>query len=207
VAIIVRRILIQVAIVIALLAAMSILWIFAGRQLSLWLDSFGTADVKTLRLSSVIYEGAVTGGAFRIGDMILPTSAPDNRPFPINIQSDAHGGFVLTKDAKAFPLGKPRDENASAGRQFVPDPGDELVLTTKKSVLSWPTPFDFNFMTGQSPSWKRHLYYRVRWKKPDGAKLQMIWRFEQYFDSSNGWTSGFMTHEGSTGLIKVDIEN
>ena len=207
-AVIVRRILIKVALVIALVAVMSILWIFAGRQLSLWLDRFGTADVKTLQLSSVIYEGAVTGGAFRIGDMILLSiSAPDDRPFPIDIQSDAHGGFVLTKDTKAFPLGKSRDENASAGRQFVPDPGDELVLTTRKSVLSWPTPFDLNLMTGQSPSWKRHLYYRLRWEKPDGPKLQMIWRFEQYFYPGNGWASGFMTHEGSTGLIKVDIEN
>ena len=204
-----RRILIKVAIVIALLAAMSILWIFAGRQLSLWLDGFGTADVQTLQLSSVIYEGAgVTGGAFRIGDMILlPTSAPDNRPFPINIQCDAHGSFVLTKDAKAFPLGEPRGENASTSREFAPDPGDELVLTIRRSVLSWPTPFDFNFMTGQSPSWKRHLYYRLRWKKPDGTKLQMIWRFEQYFYPGNGWANGFMTHEGSTGLIMVDIEN
>jgi hypothetical protein len=207
VAIIVRRILIQVAIVIALLAAMSILWIFAGRHISLWLDGFGTADVKTLQLSSVIYEGAVTGGAFRIGDMILPISAPDNRPFPINIQSDAHGGFVLTKDAKAFPLGKPRDEDAFPGREFATDPGDELVLTIGRSVLSWPTPLDVNFMSGHSPSWKRNLYHRLRWKKPDGPKLQMIWRYEQYFYSGNGWASGFMTHEGSTGLIKVDIEN
>jgi hypothetical protein len=202
-----RKILFAIAMVVALLTAISILWIFAGRHISLWLDGFGTADVKALRLSSVIYEGAVTGGAFRIGDMILPTSAPDNRPFPINIQSDAHGGFVLTKDAKAFPLGKTRDENASAGCEFAPDPGDELVLTIRRSVLSWPTLFDFNFMTGQAPSWKRHLYYRLRSKKPDGAKLQMIWRFEQYFYPGTGWASGFMTHEGSTGLIKVDIEN
>ncbi len=83
------------------------------------------------------------------------------------------------------------------------------VGTTKDgelaSILSWPTPFDFNFMTGHSPSWKRHLYYRVLWKKPSGAKLEMLWRYEQYFYPGNGWASGFMTRQGFTGLIQVDI--
>src|SRR5205823_14758117 len=59
---------------------------------------------------------------------------------------------------------------------------------------------DLNFMTGHSPSWKRHLYYQLLWKKTSGAKLEMLWRYEQYFYPGNGWASGFMTHEGSTGL-------
>jgi hypothetical protein len=62
-------------------------------------------------------------------------------------------------------------------------------------------------MTGQSPSWKRHLYYRLSWKKVSGAKLEMLWRFEQYFYSGDGWASGFMAHEGSTGLIQVDVSD
>jgi hypothetical protein len=33
----------------------------------------------------------------------------------------------------------------------------------------------------------------------------MLWRYEQYFYSDNGWAGGFMTREGSTGLIKLDI--
>ena len=60
-------------------------------------------------------------------------------------------------------------------------------------------------MTGHSPSWKRHCYYQVIWKKPSGAKLEMLWRYEQYFYPGNGWGSSFMTHERSTGLIRVDI--
>jgi hypothetical protein len=62
-------------------------------------------------------------------------------------------------------------------------------------------------MTGQSPSWKRHLYYRLSWKKVSGAKLEMLWRFEQYFYSGDGWANGFMAHEGSTGLIHVDVSD
>ena len=65
-------------------------------------------------------------------------------------------------------------------------------------------------MTGHSPSWKRHLYYKLRWKKTSGATLGMIWRYEQFFYGQrlipgNGWGNGFMTHEGSTGLIQLDI--
>jgi hypothetical protein len=34
----------------------------------------------------------------------------------------------------------------------------------------------------------------------------MVWRFEQYFYSTDGWTGGDMTREGSTGLIKAEIK-
>src|SRR5207248_10855979 len=93
------------------------------------------------------------------------------------------------------------DENLATA----PPPGDDAFIEIRRSVLSWPTPFEINFMAGHSPSWKRHLYYRLLWKKPAGEKLEMLWRYEQYFYSDNGWASGFMTHEGSTGLIQLDI--
>jgi len=60
-------------------------------------------------------------------------------------------------------------------------------------------------MTGHSPSWKRHIYYQVIWTKPSGANLEMLWRYEQYFYPDNGWVGGFMTREGSTGLVYLDI--
>ena len=86
------------------------------------------------------------------------------------------------------------------------------IIEIRRSVLSWPTPFEINFMTGHSPSWKRHLYYKLRWKKTTGATLDMIWRYEQFFygqqliPGNGGWGSGFMTREGSTGLIQVTIK-
>jgi len=77
---------------------------------------------------------------------------------------------------------------------------------TRHSVLSWPTPFDFNFTTGHSPSWKRQLHYQLLWKKASGANLQMLWRYEQFFYPRSRWGSRFMTREGTTGLIMVDIK-
>jgi len=62
-----------------------------------------------------------------------------------------------------------------------------------------------NFMTGASPSWKRHTYQRLSWTKSNGAKLEMLWRYEQHFIGVNGWTSPTMTHENQTGLVMVEI--
>ena len=87
----------------------------------------------------------------------------------------------------------------------VPPTADNALIEIRRSVLSWPTPFELNFMTGQSPSWKRRLYYRLLWKKSSGAKLEMTWRYEQYFYPGNGWASGLMTRQGPTGLIQVHI--
>jgi len=81
-----------------------------------------------------------------------------------------------------------------------------MLVTTRHSVLIWPAPFDLNLMTGQSPSWKRHIYYEIVWKKSSGANLQMGWRYEQFFYPGNGWASGFMTRQGSTGLVRVEIK-
>ena len=87
----------------------------------------------------------------------------------------------------------------------MPLPTDQAFLVTRHSVLSWPNPVDFNFMTGRAPSWKRHIYYEVRWKKASGAKLEMLWRYEQFFYPGSGWATGFMTRESSTGLVRIDI--
>ena len=50
-----------------------------------------------------------------------------------------------------------------------------------------------------------HELRLVKHVKDVGAKLEILWRYEQYFYSGDGWANGFMTREGSTGLIRVDI--
>ena len=60
-------------------------------------------------------------------------------------------------------------------------------------------------MTGNSPRWKRFRYQHLVWKKNDRSELDMVWRFEQYYYASDGWTEAWMTDPGSTGLIRVRI--
>jgi hypothetical protein len=196
-----RKILTTLAIVVALVIAISATWIFGGRQLSLLLDRFWTIETASSRINSVVYEGSGTGGILHINDLALSLN-DRNGPSP-TVGTTKNGELALADTGKVFAFGPPRSEAESLAT--APAAGDDAFIEIRRSILTWPTPFDFNFMTGHSPSWKRHLYYRVLWKKPSGAKLEMLWRYEQYFYPGNGWASGFMTRRGSTGLIQVDI--
>jgi hypothetical protein len=197
----VRKILITLGILIGSIAAVSAIWIFVGRQLSLFIDRYGTIATASARIKSISYEGSGTGGVLRVNDLALSLN-DTNGPSP-NIGSTKDDQLALAAGGKVFAFGPPRSEAENLVAS--PPAGDDAFITTRRSVLIWPTPFHFNFMTGQSPSWKRHVYYELRWKKPSGATLEMLWRYEQYFYPANGWGSGFMTKEGSTGLVEVEI--
>ena len=196
-----RKILITLGILVAFVIAVVASWIFAGRQISLFLDRFGTIEMTSARINSIAYEGGGTGGILHVNDLALGLN-DRNGPSP-NIGTTKNDQLGLADGGKVFAFGPPRSE--AENLSTVPSAGDDVLIEIRRSILSWPTPFDLNFMTGQSPSWKRHLYYRLLWKKPSSAKLEMLWRYEQYFYPGNGWASGFMTHEGSTGLIQLDI--
>jgi hypothetical protein len=195
------KILITLAILIAFIVGFLATWIFGGRHISLFLDRFGTIETTSARIHSLAYQGNGTGGTLRINDLGLSLN-DRNTPAP-SIGTTKDDQLGLANGGKVFAFGPVRSQAESLA--VVPPPGDDAFIEIRRSVLSWPTPFDLNFMTGQSPSWKRHLYYRLLWKKPSGAKLEMLWRYEQYFYPANGWASGFMTYKGSTGLIQVDI--
>ena len=197
-----RKILITVGILIAFVVAILATWIFGGRQISLFLDRFGTIEMASARISSLVYEGNGTGGILRVNDLGLSLNDRNGSAPSIGTTKDDQVG--LANGGKVFAFGPARSQAENLA--VVPPAGDDAFVEIRRSVLSWPTPFDLNFMTGNSPSWKRHLYYRLLWKKPPGTKLEMLWRYEQYFYPGNGWASGFMTRAGSTGLIQVAIK-
>ena len=197
-----RKILITLAIFIALAIALLATWIFGGRQISLFLDRFETIEKTSARIHSLVYEGNGTGGVLRVNELGLSLNDRNEPALSVGTTKDDQLG--LANAGKVFPFGPARSE--SENLTVVPPAGDDAFVEIRRSILSWPTPFELNFMTGQSPSWKRHLYYRIRWKKSDGAQLEMLWRYEQYFYPGSGWASGFMTRVGSTGLIQVSIK-
>jgi hypothetical protein len=197
-----RKILITLAVLIAVVIAFLVIWIFYGRQSSLFLDRFGTIEMTSARINSIAYQGNGTGGILHVNDLELSLN-DRNGPAP-SIGTTKNDQLALADRGKVFAFGPVRTEAENLAT--VPPAGDNASIETRRSILNWPTPFEINFMTGHSPSWKRHLYYRVRWKKSSGASLEMIWRYEQFFYPGKGWASGFMTHEGSTGLIRVNIK-
>jgi len=203
-----RRILILLAIFVVISAAFAALWIFRGREISSFVDRYWTVETGAAPIQSIRYEGSGTGGILIINDVSL--SLNDVKPgLSLSVGSTKDNQLALATSGKVFPLGPltSTSEDPVEHLATARPPGDQAFLATRHSGLSWPTPFDMNLMTGQSPSWKRHIYQEIRWKKSSGAKLHMLWRYEQFFYPGNGWTSGLMTREGSTGLILVDIKD
>jgi hypothetical protein len=202
-----RRILIFLAIVAVGGAALAALWIFCGREISSFIDRYWTVETQSAPIRSIAYEGSGTGGILICDGVSF--SLNDVRPgLSLSVGSTKDNQLALASSGKVFPFGPltSASEDTAEHLTTAPPPADQAFLTARHSVLSWPTPLDLNFMTGQSPSWKRHIYQQIRWKKSSGANLQMLWRYEQFFYPGNGWTSGFMTRQGSTGLIQIEIK-
>jgi hypothetical protein len=202
-----RRIIVLLVIVAVAGAALAALWIFRGREISLFIDRYRTVEAQSAPIRSIAYEGSGTGGIL-ICDGVSFSLNDIRSGLSLSIGSTKDNQLALASNGKVFPFGplKSASDDSADRLAAAPPTGDQALVITRHSVLSWPTLFDINLMTGQSPSWKRHTYYEILWKKSSGANLQMVWRYEQFFYPGNGWASGFMTHEGSTGLIRVEIK-
>jgi hypothetical protein len=202
-----RKILIAIALGTTMVAALLALWIFRGSEISSFIDRYWTVETASTPIQSITYQGSGTGGTLIVNDFSL--SLNDVSPgLTVSVGSTKGNQFALASSGKVFPFGPLTSTAEDTGDHLhtVVPAGDQAFQTTRHSVLSWPTPFDFNFITGQSPSWKRHIYYEIRWEKSSGAKLEMLWRYEQFFYPGNGWASGLMTRKGSTGLVRIDIK-
>jgi hypothetical protein len=201
-----RRILVLLVIVAVGATVLAALSIFRGREISSFIDRYWTVEVRSAPIQSIKYEGSGIGGILLCDGISF--SLNDVRPsLSLSIGSTKDNQLALATSGKVFPFGplKSASEDTTENLATAPPPGDQAFVVTRHSVLSWPTPFDINLMTGQPPSWKRHTYYEIQWKKSSGANLRMFWRYEQFFYPRNGWAGGFMTHDGSTGLIRVEI--
>jgi len=209
---VVRKVLITVGTLFAASIAILAIWVFFGRQVSLFIDRFGTIETASAKVHSIAYEGSGTGGWLTIDDVHLSVG-DTSADIALSIGSTKDNQVALASGGKIFAFGPPTStmENAPDYLAAGPQSGDEASLVTRHSVLSWPTPFEFNFMTGHSPSWKRHMYYQLRWRKSSAATLDMLWRYEQFFYGQqlvpgDGWGTGFTVHKGTTGLVRVDIK-
>jgi hypothetical protein len=202
-----RRVLIVIVVFVLSIASILALWIFRGREISSFIDRYWTVETRSAPIQSIAYEGSGTGGILICDGVSF--SLNDVRPgLSLSVGSTKDNQLALASGGRVFPFGplKSASEDTAEHLATSPPPGDQALVVTRHSILSWPTPFEMNLMTGQSPSWKRHIYYQILWKKSSGANLQMLWRYEQFFYPGNGWASGFMTREGSTGLIRVNIK-
>jgi hypothetical protein len=181
-----RKILVTLLIVIV---TMSILWIVAGRQVSEFADRFQSTGARPLPIHSISYEGSGDGGT-----LVVDGARFDLAPLKPHVGSTPQNELALASGGKVFAFGpfRPSDTLASD----VP-PEDSASLTPSDGFLPWP---NFGFRTNHLPLWQRHRYWQLVYKKHDGARLRMIWRFQNYFDSHEE-----ITNYEAAGLIRVEI--
>ena len=189
------------------LVALAVAWLSAGRQVALMLDRFITGQAMSLPADRFMYNG----GGFVIGEKGMDFALTNNLRADLRLTFDSSNRVILSAGHNAFILG-PRTSLADpSGRPeftFTSEPGDEVSFAARESLLGWPTPFEFSILGGSSPWWKQYVYYRLVWKKPSGARLEMLWRYERDFYSGKGWTEPMMMFgETETGLLNVDIRS
>jgi hypothetical protein len=177
-----RRILVVLVIRAVGIGGLAALWIFRGREISSLIDHYWPLETQSTPIQSIAYEGSETGGTLICYGVSF--SLNDVKPgLSLSVGSTKDNQLALASSGKVFPFGplKSASENIIELLATAPPPAEYALVTTRHSVLIWPAPFDLNLMTGQSPSWKRRIYYEVVWKKSSGANLQMVWRYEQFF--------------------------
>src|SRR5438874_3739000 len=197
-----RKILIALLLVIV---AVSILWIWRGRDLSMLADRFHLIETGSHAVKTIAYEGNGSGGTLRVDDIAFSLNEVELGGAQPSIGTTKDDQLALSFGGKVFPFGP--TQSGTESLVTVTPSGDVATISIQHSPISWPNFFEINFMTGKSPQWKRHIYKKLIWKKPTGAKLEMLWRYEQYFYPEDRWTNAFMTREGATGLIRIDISN
>ena len=195
----------KVLIILLLIIALATLWLWRGRDLSILADRFYVVKASSRPIKTIVYEGNGTGGVLQVDGVDLRLNELALEGAQPNIGTTKDNQLALSFEGKVFPFGPVQED---LGKLTVTSPPlDIATFATEHSSIPWRNFFEVNFMTGNSPSWKRNVYQRITWKKPNGAKLEMIWRYEQFFFAGSGWSEALMVRQGAAGLIRVEISD
>ena len=127
-----RKIVITLAILIAVVVAFLATWIFYGHKISLLLDRFGTIEVTSARINSIAYQGDGTGGILHVNDLELGLN-DKNGPTP-SIGTTKNDQLALADRGKVFAFGPVRTEAENLGA--VPPAGDDASIEIRRSILN-----------------------------------------------------------------------
>ncbi len=208
-----RRFLIRSGLALAALALLAGVWVGAGPWWAQVLDAVHTTRLASATSLSI----RQFSGFFRI------EPGRDNPPLPeaegftaydwgnpledVRIALDPGGTLVLFDGDRRFVLSKCPGAKSDHGYtpSIAPEPGDITLLTLDRAAASWPTPFHIaccGSLGGGTTwyPWARYLYWHLTWIKPDGARLEMLARFTQIYESGSGWME-----PGAAALLRLEI--
>jgi len=199
-----RRILI---ILLILSVTMLILWVFAGRQISLIAEKFGTLEITSEPVKSLVFESGGVSGSLIVNGLHLSLDRADLNARAPNVGTTKDNQVALSFAGKVFAFGpsKPTSDD-SAQLTTSPDARDVAIIERRRGILSWIVEPHFQDIGHQS--WERHTYYQLFWRKPNGDQLRLLWRYEQVIlPNEKRWpldeTLSPPIHP--TGLIQIDI--
>ena len=175
----------------------------AGRRISLLIDRVLSTAHARLPPRPLLYDG----GSLRIGELAMTLAGKDNLRYPLAFTADGSNRVLLQSGGRTFVLGTRTNAPRHPGdpeMEFDADEGDHIAFATRRSLVGWATPFDYSFLA-RTPSWKRYVYYELTWRKAEGQRLDMRWRYQQNYYSGVGWTTPDMMFNSETGLLDVVI--
>ena len=184
------------------------LWLWGTQWLAFHLDPFTAKRVMERSISTFGRDRSDLRAANHDPMWDAPYA-----PFLTNLETDSNGRLILVRGRDRVVLGH---RVATIQRSDFPlhpffvialEPGDHLVYAAEQSRIPWPNSFEMNWMTGNTPVWKRYRYYRFTWTKPHGETIELFWRFEEFFYASEpDWSDADMTDDDPPcGLVRVTI--
>jgi hypothetical protein len=194
-----RKILISLVILVVLAGA----WFFVGQQIAPLVDRVWTIQSTSVPIHSIAYEGTGNGGLLHVGEHELGLTPANPQTELPHLGSTKDDQFALAMSGKVFTFGPLNHTEDDRELTCDVESGDTAFLITRHSVIvrvnrTW-------FTNHNLPMWRRGLYYALVWKKPTGASLELVWKFEQFFFPGNGWGETVMTRDQATGLTDIEI--
>ena len=197
------RILIALAIVVAGI----VIWYSQARNAALLAESLGfTKPLGTKTLTEVSWNGTYSVTDDR---MLGLSDSHDVDQMKLSVDGEHH--LVASANGKSIVIGTEQGTLMQTGDPepqpaFHIAPEDRLTITRAQGLVIWPNWFETNFMTGQTPQWKRFITYRLHLQKRSGGSLDLYWRFENYYYPQDGWLTADMTGPTHCGLVAVHID-
>lgn len=195
----------KILITLLVLLALVVVWLWRGRDLSMAIDRVHLIQASSRPITAISYEGSGTGGILRADDVDLSLNQVELGGAQPSIGTTKDGQLALSFRGKVFPFAPASSQDDKLAAKVPVD--DTARISIQHSALAWSNHFEVNYMTGNSPRWKRNIYKKLIWAKPNGAKLEMTWRYEQFFYAGSGWSEALMIRQGAAGLIRVEISD
>jgi hypothetical protein len=186
------------------IVAIAVAWYAGARPAALLFDGVARRELSSASLAKIGWNGTYL---LIDGHVMGLTGSGDKQAMSLAV--DAQGRLVATANGKSIVLGARSGtlpDQSETIAAFAADAGDSINFVHTQGRLIWPNWFEMNFMTGQTPTWKRFHHYRLAWRKASGETLTLFWRYEDYYyPSDRRFVGADMVGPDNCGLVRVEI--